>query len=184
MQCRFCSVVDPLELMLVMPELFELKTFVLCGFLVVAVFGDMRFHRIPNRLCVYTIVTGILLQVIVNGTGGLMVGVGGLLTGFLVLLPFYFVGGMGAGDVKLMASVGTFLGVSGAFVAGAVTLVVGAVIGCGVVVLKQFRTWDAANDVVEVQSNVWKLEFPYAAAIAVGTVAALIFESPLFPFNR
>jgi prepilin peptidase CpaA len=95
---------------------------------------------------------------------------------------------MGAGDVKLMASVGTFLGASDAFVAGAVTLVVGAVFGCGVVVLKQFRTWGAANDVVEVQSaapaNVWELEFPYAAAVAIGTVAALIFESPLFPFNR
>jgi len=114
---------------------------------------------------------------------GTLVAIGGMLTGFAVLVPLYFVGGMGAGDVKLMASVGTFLGASGALFAGASTLLVGAAIGGGAVMWNRFRAWGAAKDIVGFRSiepdTVWQLEFPYAAAIAVGTVIASTVHSPM-----
>jgi prepilin peptidase CpaA len=160
-----------------------LKLLMLGGFLVAAVILDVHSRRIPNGLCALMLVTGLVLQTVFAGVDGLLIAIGGLVTGFAVLIPLYLAGRMGAGDVKLMASVGTFLGATGALTAGAATLVVGGIIGGGVVMWNEFRMWGAANDLVGFRGSVpdmlWQLEFPYAAAIAVGTAAALAIDSPL-----
>src|SRR4029450_7457447 len=90
----------------------------LASILCVAVMSDLRTHRIPNVLCAGAFGTGLILQTMLFGLAGLVDGVGGAVVGLLILLPLYAIGGMGAGDVKLMAAVGTFLGLSGAPVAG------------------------------------------------------------------
>jgi len=163
--------------------LVGLKFLTLVGYLAAAVLLDVRSRRIPNALCLLVLATGIAFQTLAAGVDGTLVAIGGMLTGFAVLVPLYFVGGMGAGDVKLMASVGTFLGASGALFAGASTLLVGAAIGGGAVMWNRFRAWGAAKDIVGFRSiepdTVWQLEFPYAAAIAVGTVIASTVHSPM-----
>ena len=75
---------------------------------------DIRTHRIPNLLTFPSLLIALALQFAFNGTSGLILGVLGMLVGVaLFLLPFAL-GGMGAGDVKLMAVAGAFLGPEGA----------------------------------------------------------------------
>ena len=53
-----------------------------------------------------------------HGAGGLFLGIG-----FLII--FYFMGMMGAGDVKLMGAVGSFLGPKGVFIAFLYSAIIG-----------------------------------------------------------
>lgn len=71
---------------------------------------DLHSQRVPNWLTFPAIVLALCLHFAGGGIQGLLFGVGGLLAGFGVLVGFYAMGGMGAGDVKLMATVGAFTG--------------------------------------------------------------------------
>ena len=71
---------------------------------------DVRTRRIPNLLTAYSVVFGLLLHLDLAGwkaTG--MSAVAGLAGGAIFLL-FFVAGGMGAGDVKLMAAVSCIAG--------------------------------------------------------------------------
>jgi prepilin peptidase CpaA len=73
---------------------------------------DVRERRIPNRLTGPAILFGLALHTAIGGWRGLGdSALAGLIAG-AVFLVFFLAGGMGAGDVKLMAAVGTFAGLS------------------------------------------------------------------------
>lgn len=98
--------------------------------LVLAVLNDLKARRIPNTLIVAGTTGAILLQLFMPagaglfhhpvGSAGVGVALAGFACGLLLLLPFYVLHALGAGDVKLMAMVGAFLGP--ASVAGAALL--------------------------------------------------------------
>lgn len=71
---------------------------------------DVRTRRIPNYLTLGIAVTGLLYSLLSHGWMGLLSGVLGLALGFGFLLLPYLLGGMGAGDVKALAALGTWLG--------------------------------------------------------------------------
>jgi len=77
--------------------------------------GDFKTRRIPNYLTFGTAIAGLGFQVGMHGLSGLISGLLGLVTGFALLILFYVKGGMGAGDVKALAALGTWLGPAGAF---------------------------------------------------------------------
>ncbi len=72
--------------------------------------GDLRTYRIPNYLTLGTALAGLLFQAAFYGLNGVGSGLLGLALGFFLLFPFYLLGGMGAGDVKALAALGTWLG--------------------------------------------------------------------------
>ncbi len=92
---------------------------------VVASITDLRSFRIPNGLTFPLIVGGIVYHVIVGGLAGLQPSLVGAFFGFAVLFPLYLMGGMGAGDVKLLVGVGVWLGLPATvfvfFIAGLAT---------------------------------------------------------------
>jgi prepilin peptidase CpaA len=90
--------------------------FFLIAALVTASVSDIRFLKIPNWLTFSTIAVGIFYFGLVRGLEGLAFSIGGTLTGFALLIIPYFIGTTGAGDVKLMGAVGSFLGAHGIFV--------------------------------------------------------------------
>ena len=95
--------------------------------LVVASVMDVRFRRIPNWLTYPAVLIGIGFHTLSLGIDGFLFGAAGMLLGFGILIIFYLVGGMGAGDVKLMAAVGSFLGPKGVFIAFVFTALVGGI---------------------------------------------------------
>lgn len=86
---------------------------------------DLRQRRIPNALTFPAMAAGIIYWTFLNGLDGFMHGSGGMLLGIGTLILFYLMGMMGAGDVKLMGAVGSFLGPQGVFVAFLYSAVVG-----------------------------------------------------------
>lgn len=106
--------------MLELSALFELpakllaspRDLVLVGLLVVAAAMDWRTYKIPNWLTAGGMVFGLIYNAASAASWhtGLLTAFEGLGTGLMLLLPLYALRVMGAGDVKLMAMAGAFLG--------------------------------------------------------------------------
>jgi prepilin peptidase CpaA len=95
----------------------------LCIMMVIAVATDLREHRIPNLLVIAVLLLGLMTQIGTDSVTGIASWAGGLAIGMAIFLPFYILGGMGAGDVKLMAATAGFLGPeAGAIACGAALL--------------------------------------------------------------
>jgi len=78
---------------------------------VLITYYDVRYRRIPNAFVLATLVSGLLINGILNGFGGLGASVGGCLVAFAMMFALHLFGAMGAGDVKLFAAVGSVVGV-------------------------------------------------------------------------
>ena len=72
---------------------------------------DVRQRRIPNRLLAASLLIALALH-LASGTPSALLTtyLAGFGVGLLMFLPLYLLGGMAAGDVKLMATVGAFTG--------------------------------------------------------------------------
>jgi prepilin peptidase CpaA len=81
-------------------------------FLALSAWFDHRARRIPNSLVVAGVVCALLLNsnVLFDEGRGFGASVLGMLIGFAIFLPLYVFRIMGAGDVKLVAMVGAFVG--------------------------------------------------------------------------
>lgn len=95
--------------------------------LIVAAWIDGKELRVPNWLTFSMVLSGLAYCTISGGFQGLGNGLLGMVVGLLTLLPLYAVGGMGAGDVKLMAGIGAWLGPMITLYAFAVSAVLGAI---------------------------------------------------------
>lgn len=156
--------------------------------LTAAVWTDLRCHRIPNVISLGGITLGLVFQTWLSGWSGLATGLGGMTVGLLMLLPFYVLKGMGAGDVKLMATVGTFLGPTNVLLAVGLTLAVGGLIAFGILILRNgigpalSRYWATLRCLVTTlnwsyippsTNEIAATRFPYAIAIASGTALSI-----------
>lgn len=105
---EFFSAVELLVMLL-----SDLHTGVLIAMLALAAVIDIRSYRIPNWLTA----SGIVFALVYNGLApvspqqGFLWALEGMGIGFLLTLPLYVLKTMGAGDVKLMAMVGAFVGI-------------------------------------------------------------------------
>lgn len=166
--------------------------------LAAAVVTDLRSRRIPNRL----VAVGILVALVFHAKA-LWLGVApvagaawwsplaGLLAGGACLLPLYLLRATGAGDVKLMAMVGAFIGVKPVLGAALYTLVVGGLLSIGWMLARGVAAQTIENtrflltdSLVRSRSGqgarlaplaVTAARLPYGIAIACGSAAALLW---------
>jgi prepilin peptidase CpaA len=92
-------------------QLFTPPVVVVLAASLVAALTDILKFKVYNILTLPLLVAGLLYHGVVGGSPALLGSVLGLLLGGGVLMAFYLMGGMGAGDVKFMAAVGAWLGV-------------------------------------------------------------------------
>jgi len=93
----------------------------------IAAFLDLRSRRIPNWLNLSIIVASVTFYIVTRGFEGLLFSVEGMFVGLGIMLVPYLMGGMGAGDAKLMAAVGSILGPKGVIVAILYTVIIGGI---------------------------------------------------------
>ena len=154
-------------------------------FLGIAVLTDLSAHRISNVLVLAGLASAIVMQSWIYGFSGVAVWLTGLSVGFLIFLPFYAFAGMAAGDVKLMAMVGGFLGPASVLWAAAFSLMAGSVLAVLVLLYKKQllrflqRCWAMASLRAYIDpavDDVARQRFPYAIAILFGSLISVYFN--------
>jgi len=169
---------------------------ILTVILVLSTITDIQNHKIPNVLSLGGIVIGLTYLSFSQGLDGLIFGLQGMGLGFILFLPFYMMRGMAAGDVKLMAAVGAFVGpklavaaVAGTLISGAVLAIAYAIYIGGASVLLQ-RYGSMAKVMLSThqltyfkptESDAGSKRFPYAAAILVGTFVGVWWVNQSIP---
>ena len=141
---------------------------------VAAVVDDLKRRHIANWIPVSALIAGVLWQMSRHGWMGLAYALGGTAVGFAVFLVFYLLGGMGGGDVKLMAGFGALLGAGQVVEAALWTAGVGGLISVGVLSVRTLRGFlgtaaPAGPGLVSRNDSI-----PYAPAIALGVWLSLI----------
>jgi prepilin peptidase CpaA len=145
-----------------------------------AVREDVLAHRIPNRLTGSLLFLGLALQFAFGGWSALGQAALGAVVGLAVLLPLYLLRATGAGDVKLLAAVGTLLGPQWTLLAGLYTLIAGGALAVGYLLLGAIKAatapglpWSLRIQHAYGRAQQLRHErFPYALAIAVGAIGA------------
>ncbi len=140
---------------------------------------DYSQRRVPNWLNVLLIVVGFIVQACYFGTAGLAVGVWGLLTGFGLLIVPWLMHGMGAGDVKLMAAIGVWLGPLLTFYSFAL----GAIIGGITAVVMILSTGRLRMACINIGVILTKCATPHAVFSEVGSAKSFGATSQLLPYG-
>lgn len=105
--------------------------------LIVAVVNDLRVQRIPNLVTYPCMAAAIGCHTMMNGLEGFLFSVGGLAMGIAVFVVPYLMGGMGAGDAKLMGASGAVIGSKGVLIAILFTALVGGLYAIIVLLIRR-----------------------------------------------
>lgn len=106
---------------------------------------DLRERRIPNWLTFGAAAAGFAYQWATAGSDGLFTGGAGLLVGIAIFFIPFALGGLGAGDVKLVAALGVWLGPYDVFWLALYTMMAGAVMALAVSFLSGYLRQAIAN---------------------------------------
>ena len=154
---------------------------------------DIARRRIPNRLLAAALLAALAFH-LASGTPSALLStyLAGFAVGLLMFLPLYLMGGMAAGDVKLMGTVGAFVGPALVLQCSLATYCAGGLLALGIVLAKR-RGRDAfANVGVLLHPLLLRLSgaalapdnaapasvggMPYAVAITAGTLLVMWFR--------
>lgn len=92
---------------------FSLKSSMVLAITTLVAWGDLLHYRISNRAVLLTLMMGLVWSASNTLWTGAAMGLLGVLVGFGLLVPFYAIGGVTAGDVKWLAALGAWYGPHG-----------------------------------------------------------------------
>jgi prepilin peptidase CpaA len=142
---------------------------------IAAVVEDVAHRRISNWIPCAAFISGLGLQTWLNGWHGLGSALIGTLTGFGVFLLFYVLGGMGGGDVKLMAGFGALLGGWKVLEAALWTAGCGGVFAVMFLAFRWLRSQLSRQEAAAETGAASRADsIPYAPAIAAGVWLSLV----------
>ena len=171
-------------------------TWVVVALLIVAAVIDGWKLKVPNWLTFPMIVAGWAYSGAYFGWEGLLWSLLGTVAGLALLLPAYAIGGMGAGDVKLLAGVGAWVWATDTFYAFCVSTVVGGLIAMLMILYRrawakhQSQFWMILNEIftireanqlstIAAERKSRMLLLPYGIPIAIGTIMYFAWEGML-----
>ena len=160
----------------------------LLAMLGIAAITDLRSHRIPNWLVSAGLLAALLVQILGHGFGaGSWAWLTGAAAGLAPFLVLYLIGALGAGDAKLMASIGGFVGVQAALHIVVASFLLGGVMAVTIMLTRQrarqtlaglsarllwlpfgWRATATGNDKMETTARL-----PYAVAMAAGVLLVM-----------
>lgn len=169
------------------------RTAVLFVLLVIAAVSDYRTYKIPNWLTFGGAAFALLYKTSIAASplSGFGLAFGGLAFGLAIMLPLYVIRVMGAGDVKLMAMAGAFLGFSATLHAVLCVFIVGGIAALGFALLNKSlgrmvtNVKDVAHGMafsavagfkpdgqIDSAKSIGKL--PYGVCICIGTILSVV----------
>jgi prepilin peptidase CpaA len=165
-----------------------MEIIILLVILFICLFTDIKSRKILNIVTLPTIIIGLLLNIYTAGFEGFLFSGKGFLVGLSLLLIPYMLGGIGAGDVKLMAAIGALMGTSFVFYSFIYTALIGGVIGV-LLILKSRGFKNSVKsfffNLVFLRSSLGSMiipkdkqssiSFPYGVAIVLGTLCNLVW---------
>jgi prepilin peptidase CpaA len=162
------------------------KYLLLCA-LTVATVGavkDIRARRIPNWLTYSGLIAALFVRIALGGWAGLRGGLAGMLFAGGIFFLLFLLGGMGGGDVKLMAAVGAWVGFAQVGILLIVSAIAGGLLAAGYMLVHK-KILETLRNMAEIVRhhltagfephpllNVRQegtLRMPYGLAIAIGT---------------
>ena len=149
---------------------------------------DVARQRIPNALTFGAAAAALVTAAVTGGVSGFGASAAGWMTGLALFLPVYALGGMGGGDVKLLAALGAWLGPVMVFYAALYTGIAGAALAVVLMFTHQCARQTLTN--INLLLLHWRVcgltaapsltlenssspKLAYALPILIGTVAAL-----------
>lgn len=136
--------------------------------LIVAAVIDGWLLKVPNWLTFPMIIGGWVYSYVYFGWSGLGWSLVGTAVGLCLLLPSCLIGGMGEGDVKLLAGVGAWFGTVDTFYAFCATAITGGVLAVAMVLWR--REWAKHRD------QFWKILFEITTIRDPEKLAAIAAE--------
>jgi prepilin peptidase CpaA len=146
-------------------------------------------HRIPNWLTVTGFVAGVALNSAVTGLKGTATALEGAGIGLLILVPVVYLRALGAGDLKLVAAVGAFVGptllwlvlLASVLVAGAMAIILmiraqrvqETLRNLGCLIMSFFMFGIRSYPDISLD-NPRLLKLPFGVAVAVGTLSCFV----------
>jgi len=158
----------------------------------VAAYTDIRHRQVPNWLVLPALLSGLVLGTVSGGWGGLLGALGGTAMCGGIFVIMYMLGGMGGGDVKLIAAAGALAGWPGAVNVLVYSVLAGGVMAVGVLLLRgrlfrtlrgmlSLKTYSDALKAADMEDEeelppgaADHVYIPYAPAIAAGIMLAII----------
>lgn len=164
--------------------------------LVVAAIIDGRQLKVPNWLTFSLIFSGWMFSFVDGGWAGLGWSLVGTAAGLGLLLPAYAIGGMGSGDVKLLAGIGAWVHTTDTFNAFCVSAIIGGLIAIGMAmwqrsfwkhfqqfkfILYEILTIRDPNQLAAIaaQRKSSMLLLPYGIPITIGTILYFAYMGKL-----
>jgi prepilin peptidase CpaA len=164
--------------------------------LVAAAIIDGWKLKVPNWITFPFVLCGWIYSTACFGWEGLLWSLLGTCVGLVLLLPAYAIGGMGAGDVKLLAGVGAWIWGTATFYAFCISAIFGGIIA--LIMVFSSRTWKGhSNQFWAIIQEIWILRnpnqlssiaadrkssmmlLPYGIPIAIGTITYFIWTGML-----
>lgn len=146
---------------------------------------DIWTRRIPNYLTLTMLIVGLGTNFIYSGIHGLSDSFLGAVIGISLLFIPFVLGGIGAGDVKLLGAIGALNGLNFAFLTFLYSAISGGVIAL-IILLAKGRLSDVVRNLisflkarflgVELSLPSSSIKFPYGTAIMIGTVFAYLLR--------
>lgn len=168
----------------------------LSAVLIVAAVIDGWKLKVPNWITFPLVVGGWVYSTAYFGWEGFGWSLLGTVVGLLLLLPAYAIGGMGAGDVKLLAGVGAWVWATTTFYAFCTSAILGGVIAIAMVLWRHdwyhhwYQFWAISEEILEVRDpnklsaiaaerKGAMLLLPYGIPIAIGSIAYFFWTGML-----
>jgi prepilin peptidase CpaA len=159
--------------------------------LTVALATDIRFQKIPNLLTFPAMVTALCYHMATGGLEGFLFSGGGLVLGTAIFFIPFLLGGMGAGDAKLMGAVGAAIGTKGVLITAVLTCLFGGIYALIILIIRRelsadiLRRWWTSlkltiytGKVITISANKKEKQpkLCYGIAIVAGTLFYVLLE--------
>lgn len=168
-----------------------LVTVILFIVLGISMITDMKSRKIFNVITMPAMLFGLFYHTYLSGFQGLLFSIIGLLIGFFLLLIPFLLGGMGAGDLKLLAAVGAILGGEMVFQSFLYTALVGGIFAILIIFKNNYRlehwkkVWFSMvyfrsyTNLFQPKSLQQSYTIPYGVPIAIGVASLYCFGAIL-----